>query len=359
MSIPFPATERRMTRSLFKVLDVDRQGFLIPTKQAIACIALTGKIGISGSLYSTWKHLSSLRSINRVPYENPSKLLASMYPLDSVRFAEVFQRLNQAHLLHLYNDSYDGESNDSYRVLSDESIINFYRRHIDEDFDLLDKFTSDKIEAILEIRNYVGFFDAVMSLSLRESYFPLLPNAKIIADLFPQDQHLLFYTQLLESVVHALPNVIVSHANLHDIAANNEHIRALLIDAQQSIERPPYDFAAIVAAVNKIVLSHSTSYAPFILSQNRQMPNAHQFVTLDCDYGDEELELIDADKAVVFHRAITRENLLRDPQSAVELLFVYSKHIWIRTTSLADIARLFSGYSFESHDIIAGCTSVR
>ena len=96
-----PVAERRMTRFLWKIVQLQEHCWIVPTKKLIAAILMTGRIGFPRVLFELIEKMSSEDTFaaNRIPYEIPMHFICSFYPLDAPIYLSPCHSLQSQNLL--------------------------------------------------------------------------------------------------------------------------------------------------------------------------------------------------------------------------------------------------------------------
>jgi hypothetical protein len=109
--LPTAFIERRLSRALWKLVQVTSETvYLVPTKRLLALLLLFGRLGYPEELLVltlqtlVTSRVTNQRAANRSPYEIPSLLLVSFYPLRVERTWDVLGWFLDHSLILLYKD---------------------------------------------------------------------------------------------------------------------------------------------------------------------------------------------------------------------------------------------------------------
>lgn len=360
-----PLVERCMTRFLWKIVQLEEGCWIVPTKRLVVAILMGGRIGFPRVLFEPIEHMiaTGARLSNRIPYEIPMHFIGSFYPLNAHIYLAPCHNLQSQNLLELYDDKYDEHTLLEKLGLDYKKLLPG-RQSMINDLDAMDKFMGDFVEAFIIANNMPQYLAAVIDAADRYNGYPVVYHTDIceraLKDLVRPTHALL---ALERRLLKALPNHVVLFRNLKDIVNSDAHVelRQLvlqLVNREQRDDKTGCWDEAILLARNQIA-KVGTPYEALAFGDVKRLPKDSRVPILhDCMPAEEVVNRIIDDAAVRLHKNVCASKCLVGNANDIDLLTIFSSHVWLDAVNMADMLRMIGGFPAANADIISGCAPI-
>lgn len=364
--IIIPLAERRMTRFLWKIVQLQEGCWIVPTKRLIAAILMTGRIGFPRPLFELTEKMTAADCFlaNRIPYEIPMYFICSFYPLDAQIYLTPCYALRSQNLLELYNDRFGDLKLLDELGLDYEKLISEYQSQISADFDVMDKFHGDYVEARVETNQMPHLLAAVIEAADKYNGYPVAFHSNICEHALMKlgrSTHALL--ALERKLLKALPNHVIPFRNLTDIVKSDAHaelkqlVMQLVNCEQKEGKTNSWDEAILLARQH--VAEIGIPFESFALGDVQSIPNdSHIHILHSCVPADEVINQTIDDRAVRLHKNVCFSRCLAGNVDDIDLLVIYSSYLWLNAGNLAEMFRLLGGFPLADENIILGRASI-
>ena len=352
--------ERRMSRFLWKVVQLAGHCRLVPTRRLTAAVFLTGRVGYPGGLLGleTMVDLGA-EIMNRTPYEVPQHFYASMYGLNAKLSVAPCHFLLRHGLMELYEDRFNDPHLIEGQGLSIADLEARYQERVADDLDVMDKMCGDAVEARVEVRGMPQRLAAVLEVAARSGGYPLCYDIDVCQESLKKlDRPAEAAVALERRLLEALPAHVVRFADLPALAQSpaaetlTRIIRRILDGDEAAAE--PAGWVAPLLAARAEVAKVGTPYAALALGEVTSLLEEPDIpLPGDCAPPPEVEAWLLNDPALRLHASVcgTRCRAGRDD---VDLLMLYSMRLWPKSRNLSEVFRLLGGYASASADVISG-----
>jgi hypothetical protein len=357
--------ERRMGRFLWKVVQLPGHCRLVPTRRLTAAVFLTGRVGYPGALLEPIEKMveQGVKLANRTPYEVPQHFYGSMYGLNATLSVAPCHYLLQQGLMELYEDRFGDPQLVEDQGLSVVDLEALYQGRVAHDLDVMDKMRGDAVEARVEVRGMPQRLAAVLEVATRSGGYPLCYDLEICQESLkklarPAQAAVALERRLLE----ALPTHIVRFADLPALAKSPaastlKGITRRILDGDAAVADPAGWVDPLMAARGEVARV-GTPYAAIAVGEVTSLPEEPDIpLPGDCAPSPEVEAWLLNDPALRLHASVCSTRCRAD-RDDVDLLMLYSMKLWLESTNLSEMFRMFGGYASASADVICGRTPI-
>jgi hypothetical protein len=357
-----PLIERRMTRFLWKIVQLRDGCWIVPTKRLITAILISGRISSPAVLFDPIKKMLSMgaKLSNRIPYEIPTHFLGSLYPLDASIYLTPYDALQSQNLLEFYEDQFGDHTLTQKYDLNLQQLSAEYKSKLITDMDLMDKFLGDYVEANEQINLMSEQLLAVIVAAAKYEGYPLVyyPDIceRVLKDLGWPTHSIL---SLERQILRALPDNIVLFSDLKNIANSDAHallstLVSGLVERETDVIEPTLLEEAISLSMQQISMI-GTPFEAIATDEVRRLPEDPYVPVLSgCMPADEVLDAITDDAAVRLHKNVCLSRCLNGSGGDIDLLYIYSSRLWLQAGNLANMMRMLGGFPAAEADIVLG-----